>query len=213
MIAGTFLIVGLGIFLYVYDSVRESNDLTRLDQPLLDWMVANRTPELTSFMQILTNLMGPVAITLAVGISAFIWWRRSSEKLRPLLLILATSLAYATSVLIKNLVERARPAAVDMELPLKIDYSFPSGHTIGVAVVLLVLGYLIYSRAPTRKNLLSWGGVAIAGVTLVAFTRVYLGYHWITDVTASVGLAFVILALIISLDVLRHRSPGKKIAL
>jgi membrane-associated phospholipid phosphatase len=41
------------------------------------------------------------------------------------------------------------------------------------------------------------------GTALVALSRLYLGYHWLTDVVASIGLAFAVTGAVILADGLR----------
>ena len=71
--------------------------------------------------------------------------------------------------------------------------SFPSGHTIGTATFLLVAGYLVCSRNPSVARIVAWGVATVVGTALVALSRLYLGYHFLTDVVAAVALAVVVL--------------------
>ncbi len=196
----TLLIIGCGIFFFAYDSMREGNDLARLDMPVLQWVIAHRSPDMTAFMQLVTNIVAPVPFALVIVLGTVAWAIWKKELWRPSLLVGAMGLTLGISSLIKNLIERSRPPHIDMVLPLELDYSFPSGHTLGIAVYLLVLGYLLYSRRRSPRFLAAWIPASVFAIGLVAFSRLYLGYHWITDVTASVGLSLVILAVIVLVD-------------
>lgn len=205
LIASSLGIIGLAIFLWIYDGTREHGDLARLDQPTLAWVVAHRTPGLTYFMELITNIFSPVKLGLIITIAASVWAWRSKELWRPSLLIGSMAGAFVLSSTIKGLTTRMRPPIIDMVPPLEIDYSFPSGHTLGIAVCLLVAGYLVCSRSPRPRLIMSWAIITVLGVTLIAFSRLYLAYHWITDVSASVAIALVVLAIVMLIDPLIPR--------
>ena len=194
------ILIGALMFGFLYDNVREQNDVARLDGPTLTWLVSHRNDTVTVIMQTVTNITSPFVLASLIVGGSLIWAWRKHELWRPALLIGAMGVAVATSTIIKQIVGRGRPPIGDIILPLEIDYSFPSGHTIGVAVLMLVAGYLIYSRRPTIKRLILWilGTVFVVGI--VACSRLYLAYHWVTDVSASIGLAFIILGIVILVD-------------
>lgn len=204
IVALGLLVIGSITFLSVYDGFKEQADLARLDIPVLEWLIAHRTPLLTTTMQVVTNLMAPVTLAIIILAGAGIWAWTKKELWRPTLLAGSMAISFIVSMSIKNIVERGRPPQLDMILPLEVDYSFPSGHTLGVAVCLLVLGYLLYSRRLTTINVLKWLVIAAVGIAVVAFSRLYLAYHWLTDVSASTGLALIILAIIIAVDSYRE---------
>jgi membrane-associated phospholipid phosphatase len=87
---------------------------------------------------------------------------------------------------LKVVVARDRPGAVPWAA---VGGSFPSGHVADAA--LAVLGALRLARRRDRADLLVvlLGVVGAVFVVVIAFTRVYLGRHWPTDVTASLLLA------------------------
>lgn len=199
-------IIGCGLFLSVYDGVKERGDLASLDAPVMAWASSHQYAPLTTRMRIVTDLLSPAAIGAVTFIGATLWTWRKKEYWRPAVTLAAVGTAFIIAGIIKDYTARARPTITDLlGSHGSISYSFPSGHTIGVATLLLTLGYFAYRQQPTMRRLLSWLLISGGGIILVAFSRIYLGYHWLTDVTASVGLAIIILAAGIAVDTYKRR--------
>lgn len=215
IVIGILFAIGLTLFFSIYDGVQEQEDLATFDAPLLAWAISSYDPTLAAVMRVITDLSSPVALSIFTLVSATIWAWRKKDFWRPTLFVFAMTLAYVASAAVKIFTARERPTVTDLlESHAAVSYSFPSGHTLGIAVLLFVLGYFFCVAAPTVRRVLLWALATITGVVLVAFSRIYLGYHWLTDVTASVGLAFIILAIIITIDTyvsawLRRRSTSK----
>jgi membrane-associated phospholipid phosphatase len=182
------------------DGVREGSGLSVWDGPTLRWMVAHREPGATTVLTFISALgTGVVYWTLALlAVVVFAVWRRSIEAL-----LLAVALVSAESVsrIMKQVVNRARPPAALVLGPVETNLSFPSGHTIGAAAFSLALAYLWWRarRGPFR----AWLGLGIALVLTVsmAISRLYLGYHWLTDTLASTALAFGVMAIVALVDI------------
>jgi len=195
------VVVGVAGFVGVLDAVREADDLAELDQPVLDLLRGLRSPVLTSLLTAVTTVAGPVVLPVLVLVGSLVWglWRRDWWQAA----VLAASMVVASlvSLVAKAAVARPRPPADAMVVPgLETTYSFPSGHTIGAATFLLVLGYLVWVRRPSPPALAAWGGAVAVGVGLVALSRLYLGYHFVTDVVASVAVALAVLGVVIVVD-------------
>ncbi len=99
--------------------------------------------------------------------------------------------------LIKIGVNRARPFKTLSEalfefIPPKDVYSFPSGHTCAAFSYALVIGMIF----PQLKLLL----LIIA--TFVGVSRVYLGYHYPTDVIIGAMIPLLMKFVLISLSIL-----------
>jgi membrane-associated phospholipid phosphatase len=93
------------------------------------------------------------------------------------------------TVAVKLFVARPLPGGVDRLGAVDTTYSFPSGHTLNSAVFLALVVWLLWPIASgTARGLL--GAAAAALAVGVGASRVYLGYHWLTDVLAS-GLVAV----------------------
>ncbi len=202
LVAGLVL-VALGVigFLWVLDAVREMDDLASLDTPVLEALAAGRSPVLTAVLTAVTTISGPVVLPALVAIGALLWGRRRREW-RPVgLLVGAMLVSTLVAFGVKLVVARPRPPVDSQLIPgLEATYSFPSGHTAGAATLFLVLAYLAWSRRRTLRVLMGWAGLAVVGVGLVALSRLYLGYHFVTDVAASVALAVAVLGGVVLVD-------------
>jgi membrane-associated phospholipid phosphatase len=110
---------------------------------------------------------------------------------------------------LKIVYHRARPSLWPA-LVTERTYSFPSGHATmaalfygGVSAVVLHL-----SRRPVVRGVTL--ALATAAILLVAYTRVYLGAHWTTDVVAGIliGLFWVVICAT-GTEYLARRKPRK----
>lgn len=199
------LILGVVIFTLAYIDMRQKTGLGTLNQPILMWMVDHRNPLVIDVAKVITTIAGPLVFIIITTIIVSIWILIKREIWRPCLLAGSMGLAVTTSTILKTVIMDSRPSQIFMIPTFEVDYSFPSGHTIGMIVFLLVMGYLIYSRNYSPKRFWIWTIIAVIGAGIIAASRLYLGYHWLTDVVASIGLGFIILAIIIVIDKLATR--------
>ncbi|MBA2470437.1 MAG: phosphatase PAP2 family protein [Chloroflexia bacterium] len=95
------------------------------------------------------------------------------------------------SFTVKRAMKRPRPEASAADQAIRVvaanigGSSFPSGHVLNYLGVYGFLTYLAHTwirPSPIRRTIVS---VLLGLVTLVGPSRVYLGHHWFTDVTAS----------------------------
>jgi undecaprenyl-diphosphatase len=110
------------------------------------------------------------------------------------LLLAATSGGLLLSTVLKDLVDRPRPAVVPHK-SLVMTSSFPSGHSLNSAVVYLTLGTLLAGLSRQRRLKFYFFGVAGLLTLLVGVSRVFMGVHYPTDVMAGwcAGLAWALL--------------------
>jgi undecaprenyl-diphosphatase len=177
------------------DGAVEHGDLAAHDPAVTNWLVHARTPVLTGAAQVVTTIGSEPAIGLLTLLALV--WLVVARRDRAGAVLLATSMAAAAllTVGLKHLIGRHRPPAADVLGPLDSGYAFPSGHTLFSTVFFGVVAGLLLTRLEGRRTRLlvvaGWAGVSAA----VGASRVYLGYHWLTDVLASWTLAAAILTL------------------
>jgi membrane-associated phospholipid phosphatase len=189
-----FLIAGM-IFLVIAWNVLDRTPMVVLDAKLAAWLHAHGSPALTGFLLAVTHLNSTVAISIYSGVFALLL-ARMREWYWILTLALAVVGGLALNVLLKHAYERARPV-FDKPLVELATYSFPSGHTSGAVVFYGVLAAFLVSRFYDRRKRSACVMVAIAAVTLVAFSRLYLGAHYLSDVVAAAcaSTAWLVLCL------------------
>jgi membrane-associated phospholipid phosphatase len=210
VITSSLVAIGLAILMLVSLDIQDSAGLATLDRPMLDWFSVHRHEWLTTAMHITTTLVSAEVLLVVAAIVSGVWYWRTRERWRPLLFMFSFGGAIAVAWVIKLVVERHRPLPDTMLPPLETGFSLPSIHTFGAAVFVLVLGYLLYSRQ--RRGLWLWIGAAVVFTMIAGITRLYLGYHWLTDLVASVGFALIALAIVITIDTYwqsKHRQLTK----
>lgn len=165
------------------DAVGEQEGLSRVDPVTAADVLRVRTPTLTHVAQAFTFLGSELVVGgLAIVVLVFLLTRRQLMQATMFAIAMAGS-AFLT-VAVKLLVARPRPSAFDRLGAPDTTYSFPSGHTLNSTVFLALVVWLLW---PSLK----YGGhvaLMVAGAVVaigVAASRVYLGYHWLTDVLAS----------------------------
>ncbi|MEJ3406098.1 phosphatase PAP2 family protein [Rathayibacter sp. YIM 133350] len=211
IIAAVLAVVGLACFLLILDSVRESDGLSVIDGPIQGWLEGMRSPTLTVIMAIAATVFGPIAMPVIVLVTTVWWGFAAKHAWRPLLLAGGMILGVAIVQILAPIVGRERPPITSMLLEVDHTPSFPSGHVMGATDFLLITTFLVFSR---RRNPVSTVVAFLVAIVLVALTascRVYLGYHWPTDVLGSLSLSLVVLGGVIAVDTWRTvkvESPG-----
>ena len=161
-----------------------------------------RTDMLTPFMKIVTFLGngGWFWILCAVVLLAIPKTRKTGYA-AVLSLIFGV---IVTNLLLKNIVARPRPfAEIEALIPLiakPTDFSFPSGHTTASFAVALVMLRMLPKK---------FGIPAVVLAALVAFSRLYLGVHYPTDVLT--GFVIALVGSMLSVWIVRTKPEDKQV--
>lgn len=151
--------------------------LLTLDGNILLWIQENLRAEwLTPVMQFITKLGGLGKIWIAISLVLLCFKKTRRAGAAGLLGLLFSLLV--NNMILKNLFARTRPYEVVDGLILignrATDFSFPSGHT-GSSFAAAVAIFKTLGKGRAR-----W--LLIVFAALMAFTRLYIGIHFPTDI-------------------------------
>ena len=210
--AVVLMITGVVLFVIILAGVLQRDGLFAADEPTRSWLLTLRGEPATTIMIILAIVFGPVGLPIIILIVTVAWGLLAKHAWRPMLLAGAMLTGVILAQVIGRIVERQRPPVELMLFGADTTFSFPSGHVLGACDFLLVTTFLVFSR---RKN--PWSAVvafivAGVGIFFAAVSRLYLGYHWLTDALGAFSISLVVLGGVIALDTWRTaRIPGEQV--
>ena len=211
-LAATMVVIGLAAFVVLLVAVLTHSGFERLDKPVEAWFDAQRNAGATGFMIVVAIVFGPVALPIIVAIITATWIIAAKHAWRPILLACGMVAGVIIAEVLAPIVKHPRPPIGLMLFGPDHSYSFPSGHVLGASDFLLLLAFLIASRRQQKWFTVVALIVAALGIALQIVSRLYLGYHWISDTTSSVALSLVVVGVVIAIDTRRTvRVRGERI--
>lgn len=171
----------------VADMITSRSGLYRFDASAAAFGADHATDRSTDVLLGITQLGSTLVIVLIALVAGLLEWYR---RRRWTVLAFMLTVIFGQNLIangIKLLVHRERPPVP--HLADSSGWSFPSGHTAAAAATYAALALLLGRgrRWPVR----AWLGTAAAAIVVaVASSRVLLGVHWLTDVTAGAALGF-----------------------
>jgi undecaprenyl-diphosphatase len=117
-----------------------------------------------------------------------------------LVALIAALLTTGLNLLVKDLIQRPRPAATLVHvLATLTDYSFPSGHVMfytGFFGFIVFLAFTLLQPSLKRTLLIAFFSLL---VLLVGISRIYAGEHWASDVLGAYLLGSLTLLAMLQL--------------
>ena len=163
------------------------------DQQVTTWFQFHADPALTTAAHLLT-LCGSVGFLAAVSLGFAIFFVRRRAWNRLLELAVTMLGGSLLNILLKHFFQRQRPVLENPLVTLS-SFGFPSGHTMGATLLYGLLALIAARFIATAWRRAAVFALAIAAITLIGITRIYLGAHYFTDVIAAMAAGSAWLAL------------------
>jgi len=151
------------------------------------------TPLLTEFFVLATSIATSFVLYISyIFLAAFFFFARRISY--AVAIACAVLLGWVSFALMKIIIQASRPLD---PLTASSGFSFPSGHATIATIIFLLLAYFLKDMIKSA----SWRRLFICGmwffVAIVAFSRLYLGVHFATDVVGGFLLGLSITCLFI----------------
>lgn len=160
-----------------------------IDNLTMAWVEAMRRPELTIFLNFITDFGAPI-IFAVFGFISFLYLWLIHKRRAGFILIAGLVGSWAVMDFLKAIFARPRP--MGEQLTTAGGMSFPSGHAMISLVFYGFIAYLLLRHLIPRWNKTACVIIGVL-IFLIGFSRIYLNVHYITDVLAGFALGSVIL--------------------
>jgi membrane-associated phospholipid phosphatase len=161
--------------------------LDGMDQMARAFVHRDQGPRLSILMEATSAVGGQPGQLAVVGLGSMILWRR-----RP-----AWALTLPLAMAGVGIVQFVAKGAIDRPRPNLHPWGFPSAHVLSLVVLGGLLAYMVGRTRGGRRWQPLAVGIAGGIVSVVAYSRLYLDAHWLSDILGGVtaGLAYVLILI------------------
>lgn len=179
------------LFLFIAINVK-LNNLESFDYHVFELLDNIRSNQATNFFHIVTTF-GNYLFIVALGILLALLLKNKQEKKYIILNVLCVGLL---SQILKLIFARPRPTVMTI---YRTSYSFPSAHTMLAMGTYGLLIYIINTKKDLSKKIkYVLSTILTLIILLVGISRVYLGYHFASDVIAAYLITLMYLLIFIT---------------
>lgn len=184
------LVLPLLLFIQIADEVRDQDTLI-YDEKVLQLIHTVESRPLDTIVVFTTDTLGGVVGTIVISLIVVSVLAAYRQRRAMVFFVAAVVGSTAINQILKLFFQRDRPQLWE-RLVTENSFSFPSGHAMASASIAVAIMVILW---PTKYRYVGIAGGAIYMV-YIAFTRMYLGVHYPTDIMAGwlVSSAWVMMA-------------------
>ena len=210
-IIGILLISGM-IFASLAEDVVNHESFSTLDPIFGYWLITHTSLTGGRIFSLITFLGNAVVISTGTALLG-LWFTKRKRWNQLVFLISAIGGAAFLNLLLKNIFLRPRPTFPQAYL-VDTGFSFPSGHAmLSIAFYGMVAYFLLTTLKNRQTKVLVIIGLVMVS-TLIGFSRIYLGVHYLTDIFAGWAAGILWLAVcFLGKELIDHRKQIRHYAL
>lgn len=194
-----FLVASTG-FVVTLSDILNSEGITSWNEPVYQVLRALYSTKIINWTGFLSGLGDPwILLPTAGAIGLWLFWRQ--RYVAAFAWFLTIGIGFVSGLLLKTETAIPRPEGLAY---LSYRFAFPSAHALTATLVFGLVAMFIHQSLAMQASPLNkyrWAPWTVATLLIlwVAFSRVYLGIHWFTDIVGSLslGIAFVTLGTLI----------------
>jgi membrane-associated phospholipid phosphatase len=173
------------------------NPIIEFDRTLSLWVHSAARPWLDVTMRVITHAGDSLTLfVVAVACATFLMLRQQRKRAAAILLFVY-SCSYLLDYALKHFFQRTRPQLWEILVARPSSYSFPSGHAMSSMAVYGLAALLLARLYPQQRWAFQLSAASL--ISLIGFSRVYLGVHWPSDVLGGFLLGSALMFTGISL--------------
>lgn len=187
------LIITLSIFVTLFTTLTilvlngKTQDIDKISHTFI---LNIRNNNLTYFFKLYTNIAGAIFLII---ISTIIMIFNKNKKIALYVYINLIS-SWLINEIFKNIFLRERPT---INLINETGLSYPSGHSMIGFAFYGFISYILYQKVKKKSSKIIIVFCFITLISLIGFSRIYLGVHYLTDIIGGFLLATIYLIIYI----------------
>jgi undecaprenyl-diphosphatase len=187
------LLIASAVFAVIAATVARHDTILQRDLQVLVWLHTHGNPVFSAFLLSITYLHSTIGIsvfTLILGVAL----AQRHKWYWVLALGLSVGGGMLLNVALKLIFHRSRPTWDDPLITLTTN-SFPSGHAAAATLFYGFLSVYVFAHVKELSLRIACLVASVLMVALVAFSRMYLGVHYLSDVLAAISISTAWLVL------------------